>query len=166
MGMGIIYTTIYTSRLTSPGYEKPINTLRQFLDNGIGVFPLVFLHIFNLIDFFKQDLHMCSTYISTDIVDMLVNSINEDYRQLSSRSLIYGENMLYRKQLFVERMCGILAARTTNNYISVDDPTEDMDQISSLRVMQDYLLRQYTGFALQKHSPYTKLFDWYIRRYT
>lgn len=117
------------------------------------------------INFFKQDLHMCSTYISTDIVDILVNSINEDYRQLSNRSLIFGENRIDPKRLFAERVCGIAAARTTNNYISVTYEPEDIDLISTLRLMQDNLLTQYTGFALQKHSPYTKLFDWYIRRY-
>lgn len=32
--MSIIYSTTYTSRLTSPGYEIPINSVKQFLDNS------------------------------------------------------------------------------------------------------------------------------------
>ncbi len=38
MWIDICYTTAYTSRLTSPSYEKPIDTVKQFLAHGKIVF--------------------------------------------------------------------------------------------------------------------------------
>lgn len=108
---------------------------------------------------------MCSAYLSTDMIEILHNSINEDYRQLSTRSMVYGENLLYRKQLFAERTCGTLAQRHTKSYINARALNDDFDLMATLRIMKGCMHRQYTGFALQKHSPYTKLFDWHIRRY-
>ena len=32
--VGIFYTTIYTSRLTKPGYTKVVNTVEEFIENG------------------------------------------------------------------------------------------------------------------------------------
>lgn len=107
---------------------------------------------------------MCGRYLSTDTVAVLSSSINEDYRQLSTRSLIYGENKVYRKQLFVKRMCGSLVHWPSPNYITVSDVIDDIDLMSSLRMMHDCVFRHYTGFAFRKHSPYTQLFDWHIRR--
>lgn len=34
--VGIFYTTIYTSRLTKPGYTKVVNTIEEFIENGKG----------------------------------------------------------------------------------------------------------------------------------
>lgn len=33
--VGIFYTTIYTSYLAKPGYEKLINTVEDFVENGL-----------------------------------------------------------------------------------------------------------------------------------
>lgn len=107
---------------------------------------------------------MCGRFLSTDSVQLFSNSINEDYRQLSTRSLIYGENLSYQKWLFQERMCGTQAHRLAKNYVAITDVHGDMDLISTLRIMQSCILHHYTGFAFQKHSPYTKLFNFHIRR--
>lgn len=162
--MGIVYTTTYTSRLTSPGYEKPINTIKQFLDHSICVILTILTYTFWPFQFFKQELHICSAYLSPDTIEILNNSINEDHRQLSTRSMVWGENLLYRKQLLAERKCGTLAQRHMINYITARSINDDFGLMATLRIMKGCMLRQFTGFALQKHSPYTKLFDWHIRR--
>lgn len=35
--VGIFYTTVYTARLTKPGYTKIIDTLEDFIENGKNV---------------------------------------------------------------------------------------------------------------------------------
>lgn len=103
--------------------------------------------------------------MKVDFVEEFRTSVNEDYQKLSSRSKIYGENLSYRRQLIANRKCGMLAHRSPmKNYFALRLKTDDDDLLETFRIMEDCLSTHYFGFAFQKHSPYTKLFNWHIRR--
>lgn len=106
---------------------------------------------------------MCSTYLSDDTIEAFRTSVNEDYRELSTRSLVYGEDLKYQRQLLADRKCGIFATRIMKRYVTFRDLEADM--IPSLRIMRDCVSLYYTAFAFQKFTPFAKLFNWHIRRY-
>lgn len=92
-------------------------------------------------------------------------SVNADYRELGKRSIVYGDNAQYRRRVFTERKCAVFEVRLTKNYVSLLKFKDDLDLISIFRPMKNCIYNYYTGFAFQKYSPYTKLFNWHIRRY-
>lgn len=158
--LGISYTTTYTSKLASPSYERPINTVRQFLN--YGTWDSIFQS--NLFIFSLKGLSICQPYLNTDSFEQYRNSVNADLQELSNRSLVHGENAQYRRRLFVERKCGLIAART-RNYISSSNIMNEIDLLPMFRIMRSCTFSQYTGFVFQKYSPFSKLFSWHIRRY-
>lgn len=109
---------------------------------------------------------MCNAYMKIDFVEGLQVSVNEDYRKLSTRSLVYGENLSRRRRGILERKCGLHAFLITRNYVTYNEESDDDDDLlSTLRIMENCVNTFYSAFAFQKYSPYTKLFNWHIRRY-
>lgn len=106
---------------------------------------------------------MCGPYLTTDSIEEFRTSVNEDYRQLSTRSLAYGDDLVYQRQLFDNRKCGIFAMRLMKTYV-ISILNGSIDVMPTLRIMQDCVSFHYTGFAFQKYSPFAKLFSWHIRR--
>ncbi|XP_037045738.1 uncharacterized protein LOC119081103 [Bradysia coprophila] len=142
--LGICYTTIYASRLAKPSYDKPINTIRQVVDH---------------------DLYICNAYFDESTMIPLRESANADHRELGNRSIVYGENVEYRRQLIVEQKCAIFEARITEHYVSLRKFQNDLDLLPIYRTFKRCITNHFTGFAFQKYSPYTKLFNYHIRRY-
>ncbi|KAG4065154.1 hypothetical protein HA402_007551 [Bradysia odoriphaga] len=138
----ICYSTIYTSRITSPSYEKPVDTVKQFLDH---------------------DMYICASYASKDFLNELRSSINEDDRRLGARSLVYGDNQRYRQRLIADRKCGLYANPLWRKYIVLRYDYKNL--IHTFRLMKSCVSVQYSAFAFQKYCPYAKLFDWHIRRF-
>lgn len=106
---------------------------------------------------------MCSPYLYVDPIEGFRGSVNKDYRELSTRTLVYGDNILNRQRLLTERKCGIFACLPMKNYVVLYDGESD-DLLWTLRIMNDCVSTYFSGFAFQKYSPYTKLFNWHIRR--
>lgn len=101
-----------------------------------------------------KGLYLCGEFFNVARLKVWGSSINKDLRELTSRHILYGENVLKRQQLFAERKCGVIARRLMGNYVSVK--AGDKDLLWSLRIMSDCVETHFTGFALQKKSPYTK----------
>lgn len=96
-------------------------------------------------------------------LERLRTSVSEEYRKLSTRPLLYGENKLARRQLIAERKCGFFAHRTSENYVTLKG-NENEELVPTFRLMEECVFTHFTGFAFQKYSPYSKLFNWHIRR--
>lgn len=162
--LGICYTTIYASRLSKPSYEKPINTVRQVLDHGTFGWVFYFRLYCSINTFyFRKDLYVCNAYFDVSTMVPLRESINADHRELGNRSLVYGEDVQYRRQVLTERKCAVFEARVTN-YIPVFKFRDDTDLLPLYRTFKKCVVNHYTGFVFQKYSPYSKLFSWYIQR--
>lgn len=83
---------------------------------------------------------------------------------MAKRSIVYEENAQLRRKMFTERKCAVSEVRFTKNYISLLKFKDDLDLLTIFRPMKDCMYIHYSGFVFAKNSPYTKLFNWHIRR--
>ncbi|KAJ6642098.1 hypothetical protein Bhyg_07044 [Pseudolycoriella hygida] len=126
--MGISYTTIYASRLTSPSYEKPINTVKEVID---------------------KELFICNAYFDVSTMEPLRESVHEEYRQLANRSIVYGENFKYRRQMITERRCAIFEVLLRKKYVSLLKLKGDLELVGDLRPMRNCITTHFTGSTEQ-----------------
>lgn len=112
-----------------------------------------------------EGLYVCNAYFDVSTMEPLRSSVNADYRELGKRSIVYGDNVQYRRRVFTGGKCAIFEVRLTKTYISLLKFKDDLDLLSFFRPLKTCIYNHYTGFAFQKYSPYTNLFNWHIRRY-
>lgn len=79
--------------------------------------------------------------------------------------LVFGEDAALKNDLFDKRKCGLFALTVENKFVLKHSSELTSDLTPHFRLMKSCYLNRFTTFAFQKHSPYTKLFHWNIRRY-
>ncbi|XP_037040370.1 uncharacterized protein LOC119077308 [Bradysia coprophila] len=144
--VGAGYTTIYTSRLTKPGYTKPVDTFEDFAEQGIS---WITRHEYDSIrDTLKE-----STKPAFQIIyDTLKTEDSEEQLVKSLRSGHYGVFMAicsHKYPVDIERITHPSAAGIWNLF----------------RFMKACFYSHFSVFALRKHSPYTVLLDSHMKRY-
>lgn len=111
-----------------------------------------------------KGLYVCNAYFDVSMMEPLSASINADYREMGKRSIVYGDNAQLRRKVFTERKCAVVEVRLTKDYVPLLKFNGDLDLASIFRPTKHCMYNHYTGFVFPKHSPYTKLFNWHIRK--
>lgn len=142
--IGVSYTTRYTALLTSPSYSKPINTVEDFLDTELMFGTLI-------------------PPATNDFVNNLRMSGIRTYNQLSERVHLFAGAVDRIDKLKTGRFA-LPSTVMSSTFIKQDFPTKD-DLKTMFRVMKNCVTNYFTVFAFQKNSPYTSLFNLYIRRF-
>ncbi|KAJ6643303.1 hypothetical protein Bhyg_08262, partial [Pseudolycoriella hygida] len=159
---GICYTTVYTSRLSKPGYTKVIDTIEDFIENGMKCFT------FEMLNFgFKHFIDMLwgSHHSYADFQSSLSASSNPAYHELNRRIVVF-QNNDEAKAALASGKFGVYAGLSNDKYFVTYDWNEQLNLLSSFRLMRKAcIFNYYTVFALQKFSPYTEIFSHYALQF-
>lgn len=138
--VGVFYSTGYTSRLTIPQFSKPINTIHDFVQQGI-------YWVVNGNSTLVRSLRSIDSY---------------DYKMMADRAVNETKDTETIQHLRTNRF-GVLTKVLSNNYLTdIDDIAEETTR---LRLMKSCLFKQYSTLAFEKYSPYTKFFNFNIKRF-
>lgn len=101
---------------------------------------------------------------NNDITRALLGSDIASYRSMGQRT-----EYLRDQETFIEKMntgrYGTMTSVLAKKYVTSLVWLEKAGIIENFRLMKKCILHFFTVFAFKKHSPYTKLFNLYIRRY-
>ncbi|XP_037052444.1 uncharacterized protein LOC119085982 [Bradysia coprophila] len=137
--MGVAYTTGYTSFLTRPISTKPVDSLVDFLQNGM-YWSVV-----------SGPNSLAPTLKATGVT----NLVRLSQRTIDKNNATMDDSSNERNALFVKII--------TNRFIT--DVNENTDPTYSLRIMKSCFLNYYSVVAFKKYSGYTKYFNEKIRAY-
>ncbi|XP_037040417.1 uncharacterized protein LOC119077337 [Bradysia coprophila] len=144
--VGAGYTTMYTSRLTKPGYTKPIDTFEDFAEQGISWITRLPYKVVT------TALNESTRPAFQHIYMSKLTEYNDEQLVKSLRTGHYGVFMTIRSNKYpvdLERITHPSGAGIWNLF----------------RFMKVCFYSHFSVFSLRKHSPYTVLFNSHIKRY-
>lgn len=101
---------------------------------------------------------------NNDITRAFLGSDIASYRLMGQR-----QEYLSDKEMLIEKMntgrYGTITSVLAKKYVINLDWLDKASIIAKFRLMKNCIFNFFTVFAFKKHSPYTKLFNLYIRRY-
>ncbi|XP_037050126.1 uncharacterized protein LOC119084312 [Bradysia coprophila] len=146
LSIGISYVTIYTSRLSKPGYAKVIHTVEDFIESDM---------------WWGSE----NTRAYSDIHSSLNSSSNSAHHELDRRIVAFA-NHNDAETGWMSGKFGMFAGISEQKYLVFYEWGDRLQFLSSYRVMKKAcIFNYYTVFALQKFSPYKELFSHYALQF-
>lgn len=157
--IGVGYTTIYASRLASPSYTHPIDTIEDFVRQG----NCSFLARNTYQQYFASDMYWATRHAYRPILQSLNESKNPFFKNMVHR-LAYFNTKSELHEALKTRKYGVLLALLQNHKAMDIEGIGDLDLWKFYRFMKACSFGFYTTFALNKHSPYTIIFNANMRK--
>lgn len=137
---GVIYSCGYVSLLTTPPLSQPIDTVDEFLENGL---------LWGEFDGNSKPIRTIRKYNST-LYTNLVNSIVKEHSWQEREDHIKGGEY------------GYMVTKISDKYLA-NLPWENITAKYPLRVMRSCISSYFTGLAFQLRSPYRDFFSYKLQ---